>query len=207
LRVLEDAIAQWGYLAIFVGTALEGEAILLVGAAMAHRGLLSLPWVALSALIGSVFADQLWFLVGQRAGRGFITARPRLAVHVAAVERWIARWGMLFVLSFRFLYGLRTISPVILGATGYPRTRFVVLNIVGAALWALSFALIGYGLGAALTAVLGRAHRLEEAAAVGAVIACALVLIARRRERRVAAQPSTVKLPERTEEAPLADDK
>ena len=183
--MLEDLVARYGYLAIAVGTFLEGEAMLVIGAAMAHRGLLSLPWVALSALVGSVASDQMWFVIGHRAGRPFIAARPRLARHVAVVERWIARWGTLYVLSFRFLYGLRTLSPIVLGASGYPHARYVVLNVLGGIAWAAAFSAAGYGFGAALAALLGRHSRLGEAALVGLALAVLVALIRRRREEAV----------------------
>jgi membrane protein DedA with SNARE-associated domain len=186
LRVLEDLVARWGYVAVALGTFLEGEAVLLVGAAMAHRGLLSLPLVALSAVIGSVASDQLWFLLGRHAGRRWIAKHPRVATQVAVIERWVRRSGTLFVLGFRFLYGLRTLSPVVLGATGYPAGRFVLLNVIGAALWATVFSLGGYGLGAGIAALIGRASRLEEAALAAVAIALVLWLVARRRERSAA---------------------
>lgn len=181
--MLEHLLARWGYLAVFVGTALEGEAILLVGAAMAHRGLLSLPLVALSALAGSVVGDQLWFLLGRRAGSPWLERRPALQKQVAVVERWMRRWGTAFVIGFRFLYGLRTISPIVLGASGYPLTRFVPLNLLGAALWAVCFASAGYGLGAALRSLLGHATRAEEAAIAAVLVALLLLFAIRRRER------------------------
>lgn len=183
--MFEQLVARWGYLAIFVGTFLEGEAMLVVGAAMAHRGLLSLPWVALSAVAGSVASDQLWFVVGHRSGKRFIAARPKLARHVAVVERWMARWGTLFVLSFRFLYGLRTLSPIVLGASGYKHGRFLVLNVIGAVVWAAAFSAAGYGLGAALAAMLGRHPRVVEALGVGVVLALAVYFLRRERESKV----------------------
>jgi membrane protein DedA with SNARE-associated domain len=189
--MLEHLLARWGYLAVFIGTALEGEAIVLVAAAVAHRGLLS-PWlVGLSAFAGSVVSDQLWFLLGARAGQRWLARRPRLQKQVAIVEHWIRRWGTSFVIGFRFLYGLRTISPIVLGASGYSPARFVPLNLFGAALWAACFASLGYGLGATLHTLLGRATHPEEAAVIAIGVALALLIVTRRRERAATRARST----------------
>src|SRR5690606_2170454 len=85
--MLETFILRWGYAAVAVGTFLEGEIVLIAGGALAHRGLLSLPFVVLAAFLGSVAGDQLWFYVGKRAGRSFVTRRPRLREHAHKAER------------------------------------------------------------------------------------------------------------------------
>jgi membrane protein DedA with SNARE-associated domain len=192
--VIEELVSRWGYLAIILGTFLEGEAALVIGAAMAHRGLLSFPLVCLSALGGSFASDQLWFALGKHAGAPFLEKRPALARHVAVVERWIKRWGTLYVLSFRFLYGLRTVSPVVLGVTRYPAGRYVALNFVGGAVWALAFGAGGYGLGAVIAKLVGHVSRLQEAIAGALGLAVALWLIARRRERKTADKIAAARL-------------
>lgn len=180
-RVLEQLVSRWGYLAIALGTFLEGEAVLVIGAAMAHRGLLSLPLVCLSGLSGSFVSDQLWFALGRQAGGRWLAARPGLARHVVIVERWVKRWGTLYVLSFRFLYGLRTVSPVVLGMTKYPPVRYVALNLIGGALWALAFGLGGFGVGAMMTELIGRVGRFPEMAIGAVLFALLLLVLARRR--------------------------
>jgi membrane protein DedA with SNARE-associated domain len=181
--MLESFVREWGYLAVLIGTGLEGEAVLLVGAAMAHRGLLALPGVALAGFLGSVLSDQLWFWLGRRAGPRFVARRPRLARGVARVQRFTARFGNAFVLGFRFLYGMRTLSPIVLGMTGFAPGRFALLNALGALLWVGVFCAVGYGLGAVLHGLLGRATHVEEAAALALGVALMLWLGTRRAHR------------------------
>ncbi len=188
---IDVLLAHWGYLVVAVGTFLEGESVLLAGAALAHRGPLSLPLVILAAFFGSLAGDQVWFLVGRRYGRAFIATRPRLAARAVEVESWISRRGSVFVVDFRFLYGLRTVSPLVLGASGYPARRFLVLNAIGAALWSSSFGAIGFGMGAGLHAVLGRATTWIEALVVSTIVALGLLgLVRRRRARGRGSDPS-----------------
>jgi membrane protein DedA with SNARE-associated domain len=187
--MLLQLLAQWGYLAVAVGTFFEGETIVLAAGALAHRGLLSWPLVTLAAFVGSVLGDQLWFFVGRRYGRAFIDKRPPLRVHMQRVEGWLARYGAWFVLGFRFVYGVRTVSPIVLGASGYAVLRFVPLNLAGALVWALAFVATGFGLGAGLHALLGRVTRLEEV--LGCALLISLVLWWLRTRRTRAARAST----------------
>jgi membrane protein DedA with SNARE-associated domain len=187
--MLDAIITRWGYPAIVVGTFLEGETILVLGGAMAHRGLLSLPGVMIAAFVGSVAGDQLWFLIGRRVGRATLEQRPKWRDRAARVEAWLARYGNAFVVGFRFIYGLRTVSPALLGASGYPQRRFSWLNVVGAALWATSFAGVGWGLGASLQGVLERTARWEEIGALGILLAGGAAAVYRLSQRRESAGP------------------
>ncbi|MBW2474086.1 MAG: hypothetical protein JRE56_05770 [Deltaproteobacteria bacterium] len=54
---MESYIEHFGYLAILIGTFLEGETILILGGFAAHRGYLDLSLVIISAFIGTVFGD------------------------------------------------------------------------------------------------------------------------------------------------------
>jgi membrane protein DedA with SNARE-associated domain len=181
--MLDALVAQYGYLAIFLGTALEGEAVLLLGAAMAHHGLLSLPLVALSALAGSVLADQAWFVAGRRFGPKVLARSAKLAASAGVAQRFLARYGNLYVLGFRFLVGLRTLSPIVIGVSKYPSARFVALNIAGAVIWVATFAAGGYGLGAALVGLLGRHPHAAEALIAVAVVSALIALVFHVRRR------------------------
>ena len=46
---LESIVDTYGYLAVLLGTFLEGETILVLGGFAAHRGYLALPWVIVAA--------------------------------------------------------------------------------------------------------------------------------------------------------------
>jgi membrane protein DedA with SNARE-associated domain len=185
--MIAELVVRWGYPAIVLGTFFEGEAVLLLAGAMAHRGLLSLPLVMLAAFVGSVAGDQLWFYVGKRLGRPAVERRPRWKRQVARFERWLARWGAAFVLGFRFLYGLRTVSPVLLGASGYSPRLFSLLNAIGGAVWAIAFAALGWGLGEGFRRALGRHARWEE---LGFVFVLLFVVAAFARRKATTTEPT-----------------
>lgn len=162
--VIEELISRWGYFAILAGTLFEGETTLLAAGAMAHRGLLSLPLVLVVAFFGGVLGDQIWFQIGRHFGQPFIDRRPTWRKRLAFVDRLLNRYGTLFVVLFRFLPLplVRTITPVLLGSRGYPVLRFALLNVAGGALWTVLLTAAGWGLGAALSSLIGRPIRPKE---------------------------------------------
>ena len=141
---------------MFVGAGVEGETVVIAGGVLAHRGLVSLGGAMAAAAAGSFVADQLFFLAGRRWRAHprvqAITARPAFARALAAFERHPSR----FIFVFRFLYGLRTISPIAIGTTQVSVRRFMALNAMAAVVWGVAFTALGYLFGHGLGALLGR---------------------------------------------------
>ncbi|HMN95113.1 MAG TPA: DedA family protein [Phycisphaerales bacterium] len=159
--MLESIVSTYGYLAVLLGTAIEGETFLVLGGFFAHRGYLSLPWVIVAAFVGSLVADQAWFFIGRFRGVAMIERRPHWQRHADRAARLIKRNELLVALGFRFVYGARTITPIMLGATKYPPLRFAAINALGGAIWAIGFGLLGYLFGETATRILGELERWE----------------------------------------------
>ena len=155
-------VASYGYLAVFVGTLLEGETILIAAGFAAHRGLLNWPLVVLVALVGATLGDQIAFLLGRWKGDALIERFPALGRQAPRIHALLERYDASFILSVRFLYGLRIAGPVIIGSSRVTFLRFAVLNVVGAALWAVLIAGAGYIFGAAIETVLVDLKVVEE---------------------------------------------
>ncbi len=153
---IEAIVARYGLAAVFAGAALEGEAAVIAAGILAHRDLLSLPLAMVAAALGSFAADQAWFHAGRRFRNhrrvAALRAKPAFARAVAAFERH----PIGFIFAFRFLYGLRTISPIAIGSTQVSPRLYAIVNIASAACWATLFTTIGYVFGEGFEALLGR---------------------------------------------------
>lgn len=181
---MESWIARLGYLAVALGTLIEGETALIAGGVAAQRGLLQLPLVVLAGFAGAFISDQTWFRVGERVGKQVFERYPAVGAKATIATRALERWGALFVIGFRFVYGARTVSPVLLGAASYPRRRFLALNALGGALWAVVFGYLGFGAGAVVTKAFEQLSTSQVVAISVALVAAALLawrVIARRR--------------------------
>lgn len=189
---IHQLLAHYGAAAVFVGAAFEGNTAVLAGGFLAHQHLMSLWTALLSATAGSALIDQLLFL----AGRGFRdhrwVARTSTRPAFARALGFIERFPVGYILAFRFLYGLRLISPVAIGVSQIPAWRFAALNALAALLWAGVFTVAGAVGGAALESALGRSVPLSAKVAIAAAIlvvsAVALHLARRTRQRRSAQQ-------------------
>ena len=181
-------VTAWGYPAVFLGTLLEGETILLAAGFAAHRGLLDWRWVMLVAVIGATLGDQLAFLLGRWKGAALISRIPALACHAPRAYALLQRHHVGFILANRFLYGLRIAGPIVIGMSGIPLARFSLLNLIGAVLWAAVITASGYAFGAALESWIADIERIEEIALLGILAAGFGLWLWRRRRLACAAK-------------------
>lgn len=144
---MEDFIRAYGYMAVFIGTFFEGETVLVVGGFLAQRAYLELPWVIAAAFVGTLCGDQAYYYLGRIKGVEFLENRPRWKSKSARVLNLLHRHQTLVALGFRFFYGVRTVVPFLIGTSKVPRVRFLVLNIIGIAVWAVAVGVAGYTLG------------------------------------------------------------
>jgi membrane protein DedA with SNARE-associated domain len=158
---MESFIYTYAYLGVFVGTFFEGETILILAAFAAHSGYLSLPGVIIIAFLGTICGDQFYFFLGRWHGRQILEKRKNWRARVEKAQRLFDRLSTHLILISRFLYGLRTVTPFIVGMSSVPSVKFVVLNVIGAAVWAIGIGAGGYLFGNALEAMFGEIKRYE----------------------------------------------
>jgi len=135
--------------------------VLVLAGFAAHRGYLELPQVLVAAFLGTLLGDQIWFTLGRTRGRELLARRPAWQARVEQTRAWILAHQQAVLWSFRFLYGLRTVAPFVLGMSGVRPLRFAVFNLLSAAVWTLAIGCAGYALGTALETLLGDLRRLE----------------------------------------------
>lgn len=191
-------IAQHGgcfYLLTVVWTFLEGETVVLFAGFAAAQGLVDPFGLLVAAGLGSFAGDQCYFWLARHFGVRLLDRFPGWHRGVDNALHWLERYDAWFILSFRFIYGVRNISSFALGLSAVRGVRFLWLNFVAAGLWAASFVAVGYFLGHAFRAVLGDLARSFSLVmlAVFVAIAGGMWLLHRRQRRRPVAVPPGIK--------------
>lgn len=158
---LKWAIETYGYYALFIGTFLEGETIMVLAGFAAQRGILDVYWVTVVGFCGTFAGDQLYYFIGRHWGAKLLAKRPTWQAPADRAYKLLRKYEVPFILSFRFLYGIRSVSPFIIGMSGIPVPRFFVLNVIAAVVWAIAVAALGYFLGHAAELFLNEVKQYE----------------------------------------------
>lgn len=174
---LQQLVTDYGYISVLIGTFLEGETILIIAGYLSHRGYLDLPLVILAAFIGTLLGDQLYFYIGRIKGKAFLEKRPHWQPKINRVQNLLDKHQTLLILGFRFIYGIRTVTPFILGMSKVSPLKYLLLNTCGALLWAIAFGLAGYYFGLTLELLIGKIKKYEMLIIIVMIIVSVLVWI------------------------------
>lgn len=181
-------LSTYGYAAIVVGTFFEGETVLILAGLAAHQGYLKLPWVVVCGFLGTLAGDQLYFYLGRFQGAKALDRRPYWKSRAERVFNILQKHRLLLTLGFRFLYGLRTVTPFLLGASRLSPLYFLVLNLIGALFWAIAISGAGYLFGRVFQLLIGDIERYELFLFVGltaaGVVLWGVYWLRRRREQK-----------------------
>jgi membrane protein DedA with SNARE-associated domain len=172
-------IDSYGYLAVLVGAFLEGETLLALAGLAAYRGYLDFYTVVAIALVAGFAGDQCFFFLGRYQGARMLARFPSLRERALRVDAMLARWHAPLIVAIRFMYGLRIAGPILLGMGRVSSTKFVVFNLIGAAIWAPLVAGIGYFFGSLIEVVLGDMQQLEIWLLAAVLAACVIAMLVR----------------------------
>ncbi|WP_285422494.1 DedA family protein [Pseudomonas sp. efr-133-TYG-103a] len=168
-------LANYGYWAVFIGCLLEGETILILGGLAAHQHVLQWQQVMVWATLGGMLGDQILFWTGRYFGPRLMPRLHRQQATIDQVSGLIERYPTASIFSVRFLYGMRLIGPLVIGASRLSPVRFSIINLLGAAVWAVLFVTAGYWAGEFLEDLLGNLKPYRLPIFIGVVVLAAAI--------------------------------
>jgi membrane protein DedA with SNARE-associated domain/membrane-associated phospholipid phosphatase len=158
LTTLTQLIATYGYIiiAVFIllesaGLPLPGETALLLAAAAAGTGQLSIGVVIAVAAIAAIVGDAGGYWLGRTGGRPLLERYGRWlrldANKLDRIEAFFAKYGAKTVFFGRFIGVLRTYSAFFAGISKMPYGIFTLYNGLGGIIWAILVGILGYVFG------------------------------------------------------------
>ncbi|MGH2919392.1 MAG: DedA family protein [Solirubrobacteraceae bacterium] len=198
LTDLSDQLGSWTYVLVaalafletgaFVGLFAPGETAVVLGGVVAAHGKVDLALIILLTWAAAASGDLVSFLLGRRLGRRFVVVRgPRIGItpdRLARVEGFFDRHGPRAILAGRFVGIVRAVAPFLAGASHMRPRAFVPWSLVGTALWATTFILVGYAFSSSFGAA---ADVLTRGALAVAVVVLAVILLRTHRQASAAA--------------------
>lgn len=158
LETIQLIAHKYGYLAVFLGIALEnagvplpGETVTLVGGFLAGSGELAYRYVLGCAIMGAVFGDSCGYLLGKyggwplmlRLGKIFRIKEEKLI----AVKNQFRQNAAKAVFFGRFITLLRIFAGPLAGIAQMPYWQFLLCNASGATVWALTMVSLSFFVG------------------------------------------------------------
>jgi len=132
---------------VFVGVVLPGEIGVILGGVLANQHKLPLAAVLAFAIVGAILGDSVGYWVGKRYGETLLSKIPNRILkpeHVDRAEETIRNYGGKAVFLGRFTAALRALVPGMAGMSRLHYGRFLAWNVLGGAVWASAFVILGY---------------------------------------------------------------
>lgn len=162
VRLLIQHHGDLFYLITFLWTALEGETFVIFAGFAAQKGMLNFGLLFLAAWMGTFCGDQVFFFTGRRFGVRILDHLPKLKPAVDRSLGWLERHAEIFILAYRFMYGIRNISGVAIGMSRLRWQKFVLWNAIAAFIWAAAFSGFGYLFGDVIAHMHHKTQAVEE---------------------------------------------
>ena len=159
LDSLRTLIADYGYWSVALallcenaGLPVPGETTLLLASFLAYsEHKLHLGWIIVVGTCAATIGDNIGYAIGHYGGRPLFERYQ----HISRVskstlergERLFARYGSFTVFFARFVFGLRIFAGPLAGVLRMPWKTFALFNLLGAATWVTTIALVGYFFG------------------------------------------------------------
>lgn len=149
-----DFFVRYAYVVVFLwvlteqlGIPVPSTPLLLMAGTLTATHRIHLELVLAAALTGSLIADSVWYLFGQKYGSAVVRLVCKLSFESSAcvrkTELCFTRRGAAALLVAKFIPGLGSVAAPIAGQIGMGYGKFVVFDAGGILLWVLSVTLGG----------------------------------------------------------------
>lgn len=139
-------IAEYGLLLVFINVLVEQAGVpvpavptLVVAGALASIGKLPIGAVVLVALIACLISDLAWYWAGRHFGAAVMRTLCRISLSpdscVKQSELRFQRWRGQILLIAKFVPGLSTIAPPLVGAMKLKPFVFILFDGIGSLIW------------------------------------------------------------------------
>ncbi len=110
---------------------------------------LNLAAVVFGSLVVAIIGAQIGYAIGALWGTRLFKPDARIfkTKYLLRSQEFFDRRGAPAVVLARFVPFVRTIVPMLAGASSMKHRVFAVANVIGAAIWAVGISLLGYWLG------------------------------------------------------------
>ncbi|MDR1236149.1 MAG: DedA family protein [Holosporaceae bacterium] len=171
--MFESFIQSYGYYAVFAFACIEGEIAVLTAGFLCKQGYMSLELVMLAAFLGTLITEQCLFFVGRIYGGKLLEKYPKFSKKSATVIEFLQKYDAAFIFGSRFIYGIRNVSPIIIGMAKITPLKFSSLNVPAALIWSIVVAGAGYFFANILESTKGSLEFIQ----IGALVVLGIALL------------------------------
>ncbi len=149
------SLSTYGYI-ILAFYSFGGGMVALIGAGiLSSMGKMDIGTSIMIATVANFIGDTMLFYLSQTNKKevmGYMTKHKRKIAYTNLLMR---KYGWLAVFLQKYIYGVKTLVPIVMGLTKYDFKKFVTLNFFASVVWGLLVGLISFYFSAAVREWMG----------------------------------------------------
>jgi membrane protein DedA with SNARE-associated domain len=149
------SLATYGYI-ILAWYSFGGGMLGLIGAGiLSSMGKMDITLSITIAIVANFVGDNVLFFLAQtnkKEVQKYLTKHKRKIAYTNLLMR---KYGWAVVFLQKYVYGVKTLVPIVMGLTKYDIRKFTILNLPASILWGLVVGLVSYYFSAVVRAWVG----------------------------------------------------
>lgn len=135
---------------LLIGIFLPGDSLLFAAGLVAASGFFVLGPLIMLVVVAAILGDSAGYWFGSEIGERLFKrqdSRFFKQEYLRRTERFYEKYGGRAVVLARFVPIVRTIAPILAGASSMRYRQFIAYNMIGGLVWGAGMLLLGYFLG------------------------------------------------------------
>jgi len=144
---LEQLIEQWGYIVLFLYSFGGGFVALVVASVLAYHNELNIIFVMITAATANFIGDQFLFTIARNNKYQAKQMMRKYRRKIALSHLLMRKYGSFVIFIQKYIYGIKTLIPLIMGLTKYDIKKFMLYNFLATIVWTILIGGVSYFLG------------------------------------------------------------
>ncbi len=138
------SLSTYGYI-ILAFYSFGGGMVALIGAGiLSAMGKMDISSAILIATVANFVGDSVLFYLSQVNKKEVMSYMKKHKRKIAYTNLLMRKYGWLAVFLQKYIYGVKTLVPIVMGLTKYDFKKFVTLNFFASIVWGLVVGLISF---------------------------------------------------------------
>lgn len=152
LETLSQSIGIWGYVVLFFYS-FGGGLVALVAAGILSSGVieninsLNIYICIFIASVANFIGSSLLFFMSRYQKKEVMKYFRSHRRKIALSHIWIKKYSYLIVFIHKYLYGIKTIIPLVIGFSKFDRNKFLIYNFTASFIWGAIVGGVSYIMG------------------------------------------------------------
>ncbi len=144
---MEEFIKDWGYIALFLYSIGGGFVGLVIAGVLSYAGDLNIFISMIIAGVANFLGDQFLFYMARTNKIYAKDTMKKYGRKVALAHLLMKKYGSTVVFIQKYIYGIKTLTPLAMGLTKYSFQKFTIYNILATFVWVIVVGTASYMMG------------------------------------------------------------